>query len=181
MCRDGARGGLDCEASCLTISLPCCPGVMSPSDVRSTRQNQLFTEQLWAQQRQELARHKTPPGSHTGPLGDAALGRVWHPRAGESISRDTGSPFGPTLQGPGRQPWEDVGCDVCGQKASASSPFSPAAVCTCFPATNRPNRQLRTRPAKLDFSKLVPPSSPVPIIQGGPPTPGPLCNLGQPL
>lgn len=93
MCRDGARGGLDCEASCLTISLPCCPGVMSPSDMKSSRQNQLLMEQLWAEQRQELARLKTPPGSHTGPLGDTALGRAWHPRAGESISRGHWEPL----------------------------------------------------------------------------------------
>lgn len=79
-----------------------------------------------------------------------------------------------------------MGCDVCDQKASASPPFSPAAVHTCS-ARNGAKRQVHTRPAKLDFSKLLPPSSPVPIIQGGPGSPGPLCNLeraplpGQPV
>lgn len=73
-----------------------------------------------------------------------------------------------------------MGCDICDQKASASPPFSPAAVHTCS-ARSGAKRQVHTRPAKLDFSKLLPPSSPVPIIQGGPGSPGPCASWNGPL
>lgn len=138
-CREGIHGGLSCKAGCLTTSLPCHSGTMVPSDARTRHQNQPRGSCYWNSHRQSSSRNHLGTKRHWS-LTQTRLGMLPQEGCdtlllGSPLPGDTASPLRPTLQGSDGQPREDMGCDVYGQKASASSPFSPAAVRICSPVT----------------------------------------------